>query len=131
MDTNRDTSLMALRPAVLADLTADAEHSPGHFMHATLRPVCKLQNELLLHLFRQYTHKTKDTFRQLSPAKRLEFIAHSIQRDQRFRSLLFGVIVGQFTEAEWHIFSTHEQELSRRLSELLIQRLSDQVERLM
>lgn len=131
MHTDRDTDLLALRPAVPADLTADTERSPGHFMHATLRPICKLQNELLLHLFRQYIHKTKDTFRQLSPAKRLEFIAHSIQRDLRFRSLLSGVVIGHFTEAEWRVFAAHEQELSRRLSELLIQRLSDQVERLM
>ncbi len=130
MHTDRDTGLLALRPAAQADLTADAEHSPGHFLHATLRPVCKLQNELLLHLFRQYIHKTKDTFRQLSPAKRLEFIAHSIRRDQRFRSLLFGIVIGHFTEAEWRIFAAQEQELSRRLSELLIQRLSDQVEQL-
>lgn len=122
---------MALRPTVQADPTGDAEHSPGHFMHMTLRPVCKLQNELLLHLFRQYIHKTKDTFRQLSPARRLEFIAHSIRRDQRLRSLLFGVVIGHFTEAEWRLFATQEQELSRRLSELLIQRLSDQVERLL
>lgn len=130
MHTDRDTDLMALRPTVQADPAGDAEHSPGHFMHTTLRPVCKLQNELLLQLFRQYIRKTKDTFRQLSPAKRLEFIAHSIRRDQRFRSLLFGVVIGHFTEAEWRIFATQEQELSRRLSELLIQRLSDQVERL-
>ncbi|NUO00843.1 MAG: glyoxalase [Saprospiraceae bacterium] len=128
MNQDRNTGLQRLRPAIQVNLTENPENSAGHFQNATLRPILKLQNELLLQIFRQYLQKSKGSFFQLNRPEKLAFIANSIRRDLHFRNLLTGVIIGHFTEEEWIVFAGQEQELTRRIADLLIQRLSDQVE---
>ncbi len=127
MTINRDEQLLALRPSIQANITENPENSPGHFQNATLRPILKLQNALLLQIFKHYLQKTKGGFFQMAPPKQLEFIANSIRSDLRFRNQLTGIVIGHFTEAEYAVFAEHEQELSRRIADLLIQRLGDQV----
>ncbi len=128
MTQERNTELLRLRPAIQVNPEENPEHSAGYFQNATLRPILKLQNALLLLIFRQYLQKSKGRFFQLTRRGQLEFIANSIRSDLRLRNLLTGVVIGHFTEAEWAVFATQEQELSRRIANLLIQRLSDQVE---
>lgn len=126
----RDEALLQLRPEIAADTSGNPQGSPGYFMHYTLRPVLKLQNELLLDIFRQYIRKTKRAILQVPAEKRPEYIAHTIRQDLKLRNLYTGVIVGQFTAPEWQFYYAHEAELSRRIAELLIQRLSDQLGKL-
>ncbi|MCC6727653.1 MAG: glyoxalase [Saprospiraceae bacterium] len=131
MPKERNDQIVLLRPTIQANLEENPKNSAGHFQNATLRPILKLQNELLLQMFRHYLQKTKGSFFLLSAPKQLEFIANSIRSDLRFRNLLTGVVVGHFTETEMAVFIEQEQELSRRIADLLIQRLSDQVDRLL
>ncbi len=130
MITKRDNELTRLRPAIEANIDENPENSAGHFQNATLRPILKLQNELLLQVFKHYLQKSKGSFFQLAPPKQLEFIGNSIRSDLRFRNMLTGLIVGHFTEQEWEVFASMEPELTRRIADLLIQRLSDQVDKL-
>lgn len=130
MTIKRDNQLTTLRPSIEANIDENPENSPGHFQNATLRPILKLQNGLLMQIFKHYLQKTKGSFFQLAPPKQLEFIANSIRSDLRFRNMLTGIVIGHFTEKEWAVFAQHEQELNRRIVDLLIQRLSDQVEQL-
>lgn len=113
-----------IRPHII---TADTTHSVEEmFQNEVLRPVLKLQNQLLLHLFQQYLHKQKTPFARWTEAKQLEFIRQSIQRDQRFATLLLGTIIGHFTIEEWKIYQNHEADLRRRIRSLIIQRLQSQ-----
>ena len=123
----RDNELTSLRPSIEANIDENAENSPGHFQNATLRPILKLQNGLLLQMFKHYLQKSKGSFFQLTAPKQLEFIANSIRSDLRFRNMLTGIVIGHFTEKEWDVFATQEQEITRRIADLLIQRLNDQV----
>lgn len=128
MTIKRDDQLISLRPSIEANIDENPENSPGHFQNATLRPILKLQNAILLQIFKHYLQKTKGSFFQLPPPRQLEFISNSIRSDLRFRNMLTGTIIGHFTEKEWEVFAANEQELTRRIADLLIQRLSDQVD---
>ena len=130
MTTNRDDELTSLRPSIEVNIEENLENTPGHFQNATLRPILKLQNELLLQMFKHYLEKLKGSFFQLSPDKQLDFISNSIRSDLRFRNMLTGVIIGHFTKNEWDVFAKQEQEITRRIADLLIQRLKDQVYKL-
>ena len=50
--------------------------------------------------------------------------------DLRLRNMLVGIVIGHFTLEEWEVFAPQEQELTKRIAHLLVQRLCDQVERL-
>ena len=128
MTIERDNELLRLRPIIEAKVEDNPKNSPGHFQNVTLRPILKLQNELLLQIFRQYVQKRKSDFFQLPLQKRSDYISNSVRSDMRLRNLLTGVIIGQFTVEEWEVFAPQEQELTRRIADMLIERLNDQVD---
>lgn len=93
------------------------------FQNTTLRPLLKLQHELVVNVFQHYLTKHKNTFVQMADNDRLAYIDHTIRQDQKFKNLLVGIILGPFTLDEWQTFQADEAELTRRLVTLLIQRL--------
>ncbi len=121
----RDEQLILLRPAL--DLET-SQSTPGElFQNQTLRPILKLQHPLLVQIFQSYIHKRKDGYFSLSKKGRLDWIAHTVRTDQRFRNLLLGTIIGHFAETELTDFLENEADYTRRLANMLIQRLQSVV----
>lgn len=118
--SDKTTLLLSLRPTIS---TAQASGPAENFQNLTLRPILKLQNGLLIRVFKQYIHQRKDVFYKLSEADQRSYITQSLKLDQKFQQLLKGLIVGHFTDTEFDQFTSHEQEISKRLSNLLEQRL--------
>lgn len=116
-----------LRPAIPSIAQENQTSVAEQFQNECLRPILKLQNELLLALFRHYIEKRKGGFHQLPQTGKVSFIEGSIQRDVAFKNLLAGTIIGQFTLEEYRTFQEHERELTRRIASLLIQRFKDQM----
>ncbi len=100
------------------------------FLHQTLRPVLKLQNELFLATTRHFFAKRKIRFAAMDIAQQKQQVQHSIGKDNRLRGLLFGIVVGQFTTEELDFYLENEAEVNRRIAQLLVQRLHTQLERL-
>ena len=125
----RDTALLALRPQIPSDATTTS--SAETFQNQALRPILKLQNDLLLSLFRHYLTKRKQVgpdarFAKMSVTEQEIYIDHTIRTDLKFRNLLVGTVIGQFTADEWTIFLADESELTRRLGNMLTQRIQSQ-----
>jgi hypothetical protein len=115
---------LSIRPQID---TEPALSSDEAFLHESLRPVLKLQNELLVDITRHFLQKRKVKWEQLNKQQRSQQIQHSVGRDNRLRGLLFGCILGQFTSVELTYYLQNESEINRRISHLLIQRLEDQL----
>lgn len=113
--------LVAIRPTLLLEIKNAGPEEV--FQNQTLRPILKMQHDVLVQLFQQYIHKRKDAYFKFSKEDRLEWIAHSIRTDLRFRNIMIGVIVGHFTLAELQVFQENESNYMRRLTDLLVQRL--------
>ena len=118
---------LQLRPHIETQPTDQPEAT---FLHQTLRPVLKLQNELLLHITQHFLRKRKVRLQSMSPTQRNQQIQHSIGKDNRLRGLLFGCVLGQLTAEELRYYLANEGEINRRITQLLIQRLQTQTERL-
>jgi hypothetical protein len=121
--SNRDQNLRALRPLIPTiseeNITSDSEH----FQNKTLRPILKFQHDLLIQIFQQYTIHRKNVFTKLSPEKKLEYIENNIRKDLNFRSLLIGTVLGYFSTEEYQIYIQNENELRKRLINMLIERI--------
>lgn len=127
MESNRNKQLLGLRPS-LHRVDHQASTNPSEqFQNETLRPILKLQNEVLLLVFRQYFHKRKGAFYELSMSKKKTYIEQAVQKDNRFRSLLSGLVIGHFTADEFKKYESNESELNRRISTLVIKRIQDQI----
>jgi len=120
---NRDQNILQLRPLIPTISEKNITSSAELFQNKTLRPILKLQNDLLTAIFKQYTIQRKNIFPTLSEEKQLEYIENNIRKDLKFRSLLIGTIVGQFTLEEWDLYIQNENELRKRLVNMLVERV--------
>jgi hypothetical protein len=130
MQTNRDDQLSSIRPTLPNAEFNDDSSLAEQFQNETLRPILKFQNDILLHIFRQYFEQRKGVFYKLKHNQQKAYIEQAVQKDLRFRSLLTGVIVGHFTELEWEDYLGDEAELRRRMMTMLIKRVQDQMKEL-
>ena len=127
MDSRSD-HLEGIRPELKQSILHDDMSSDERFQNQTLRPIIKFQNPLLLEVYRNYIRKHKGAFYDLSLEKRLEYIENSIQKDIKFRNSLKGMIIGQFTVEEYQIYIQNSSALNKRMMNIVIERLKDQVQ---
>ncbi|MAT89483.1 MAG: glyoxalase [Flavobacteriaceae bacterium] len=125
---SRDTVLLELRPEIPSALVFDNMSSEERFQNETLRPVAKLQNELLIEVFRNYVRKHKNVFYDLSIEKRLDYIENAIHKDMKFRNSLKGIIIGQFTIEEYTTYIENSSALNKRMMNIVKERLKSNVQ---
>ncbi|SDR81675.1 glyoxalase [Gramella sp. MAR_2010_147] len=124
----RDINLKDLRPEIPSARITNNMSSDEKFQNETLRPVAKLQNELLLAIFRNYITKHKNRFYELKLEKRFEYIENAIQRDIKFRNSLKGVIIGQFTLEEYDIYIKNSSALNKRMMNIVKERIQSNIQ---
>ena len=117
-----DAALLALRPLVAVD-TTDAQDTVGHFLHATLRPVLKLQNDLLLAVVADFV---RDHHFSLRPTDQHHQLTELLTRNTKLRYTIVGLITGQLTAEEYAFYRPQRPELNRRLLEMALRRVLDQ-----
>lgn len=127
MMKNNRSELLALRPNISTINEAAASNTAEQFQNQCLRPILKLQHDLLIQVFKAYIIQRKKVFYTLSNTKKLDYIEQSVRKDLKFKNRLVGLVLGHFTIAEYEDFLKEEKELTRRLTNLLIQRLQSQV----
>jgi len=123
----RDQILKSARPSIPIIIEENAVSDQERFQNQVLRPILKLQNDLLVQLFQSYIARRKGVYHQLTLPKKEAYIADAIQKDHSFRNLLVGCIIGQLTVEEYGLFATHERELTRRMMDMCVKRLQDQL----
>ncbi len=126
--TARDTELLAIRPEIPSARLSENMSGQERFQNQTLRPVAKMQNDLLLAMFRNYVRKHKNVFYDLSIAKRIDYIENAIHKDMKFRNSLKGMLIGQFTLEEYNLYIADSSALNKRMMNLVKERLKSQVQ---
>ncbi len=125
---NRSAELLRFRPSLPNARVTEEMSRDEQFQNATLRPIIKFQNNLLIAAFRNYTGKHKNSFYELTLPKRLEYIEHAVQKDMKFRNSLKGMIIGQFTVEEYETYIQNSSALNKRMMNMVIERIKDQVQ---
>lgn len=124
----RSLKLLELRPIVGAARILPNMSEEERFQNLTLRPVLKLQNDLLLASFQKYIVRGKNRFHELKKESRLDYIANAVQKDMKFRNTLKGIILGQFTLEEYAEYSINSSALNKRIMSMAVKRLQDQLQ---
>ena len=124
--TDLTAALLALRPAIAAELPETPTATVGDFLHRTLRPVLKLQNELLLLVVADFVREHHIPYREASAHEQERLVTELLTRNVKLRYTIIGIISGLFTPAETAFYRQHRAELNRRLLELATQRVRSQ-----
>ncbi|WP_435625625.1 glyoxalase [Flagellimonas sp.] len=125
---SRSSNLLDIRPEIPTAQIHNNMSMEERFQNKTLRPIIKMQNPLLLEVFRNYARKHKGVFYELSMEKKMDYIEKSIQKDIKFRNSLKGMVIGQFTVEEYTIYITNSSALNKRMMNMVIERLKDQLQ---
>ena len=114
----------SIRPTLTFEKEAESQFEK--FQNEVLRPILKLQNDLLFGIFKTYINKRKGTFYKLSDKEKSTYIEQAVRKDMKFKHYLEGIITGMFTLEEYNSFMENEEELTKRMMNLLVQRLQSQ-----
>lgn len=125
---NRDEYLVALRPEIPGMRIHENMSEGERFQNQTLRPIAKLQNDLLIEVFRNYIRKHKNVIHGLTAPKRIDYIENAVNRDQKFRNSLKGIIIGQFTLPEYETYIQNSSALNKRMMNLVRERLISNIQ---
>lgn len=126
--TTRSQELINIRPHIGTALVYDTMSEEERFQNTTLRPVIKLQSDLLIVVFKNYVFKHKNVFYDLSTEKKLDYIENAIHKDMKFRNSLKGMIIGQFTVEEYELYMKNSSSLNKRMMNIVKERIIDYIQ---
>ena len=98
------------------------------FQNEVIRPILQLQNDLFIASFINYISKYKRDFYTRTVENKLSIIENAIQKDIKFRNSLKGMIIALFTTEEYALYIKNSSNLNKRMMNLLIERLKNQVQ---
>jgi hypothetical protein len=124
----RHNDLLKIRPKIKKIKDLPNMNDDERFQNETIRPILKLQNPLFILVFKNYIQKRKRVFYDLSLDEKMIYIESSIVKDQNFHNSLKGIIIGHFTVAEYRQYILHFSSLNKRMMNMLIKRLQNQIE---
>lgn len=125
---DRSTNLKAIRPTIASAQVNDCMSADECFQNATLRPIIKMQNHLLVLVFKNYIVKRKNVFYDLSLQKQLDYIENAIHKDMKFRNSVKGMIIGQFTVEEYKLYIQNSSALNKRMMTIVKERLVSNIQ---
>lgn len=123
----RDYKLLELRGGAIGEVKPQSSKEEA-FQNGTLRPILKLQNDLFIESFLNYVNKYKNDFYSLTTDKKLLFIENAVHKDIKYRNALKGMVIALFTVEEFRGYALNSSSLNKRMMNMLIERLKDQVQ---
>lgn len=124
----RNLNLKSIRPEISASTINENMSADERFQNLVLRPIIKLQSDLLIEVFRNYINKHKSVFYGLTIEKRMDYIENAIQKDMKFRNSMKGMIIGQFTVEEYLIYIQNSSALNKRMMNIAKERLLSNIQ---
>ncbi len=125
---NRSTLLKSIRPKIEVDNTKSTELEI--FQSVSLRPILKLQNEIIFALINNFLAEHKVVVKNLTDNKKIERIHDVFKNNIQQKQLLFGVVIGHFTHEEILFYNQNKKEVTKRIITMLLERVCSQLDNL-
>ena len=119
--------LKAFRGEAIGNISNESS-SDELFQNQVLRPILKLQNDLVLAVFLNYLAKNKMAFKNQTPEKKEATIENALQKDIKLQNIFKGMIIGLFTTDEYDLYLKNSSGLNKRMMGMLMERLKSQVQ---
>jgi hypothetical protein len=124
---SRDSFLNEFRGPTLGQNSTQSSEEEV-FQNTTLRPILKLQNDLIVLVFQNYVNQIKLPFNGFTVEKKMSSIATIISKDIQLQNTLKGIVIGLFTTEEYHHYSKTISNSNKRIKGMLIERLQSQLQ---
>lgn len=116
-------SKITIRPQIKSALVHSEMSIQEQFQNQTLRPIIKLQHDLLITIFKHFFTKNKNKFFELPSEKRKEYLDTIVLKNVNFQQQLKGMIIGFFTVEEYEVYLNDFSELNKRMMTMIKERV--------
>lgn len=123
---NRSELYQKIRPSITVDNSKSTELEI--FQSVSLRPILKLQNQLIISLINNYLSENKIEVKNLTDNKKKERIDEIVKGNLQLKTLLTGIVIGNFTDAEIAFYFLNKKEVIKRTITMLLERINSQLE---
>lgn len=114
---------ISIRPTIKNIGSLENKKPEEKFQNEILRPIIKLQHELLIAFFDNYLIKKKINYTELSKLKKNELIATIFKNDMQFKTQLKGFIIGLLTIDEYKIYQNMATDINKRIIAMIKEKL--------
>ena len=125
---DRNLNVLKLRPEIPRAKVGERTTRNESFQNKTLRPIAKLQNDILTEIFKNYIIKRKNVYHKLSDQKKQDYIEHAVKTDSKLRVLIQGIFIGLFTKQEYLEYLENHRALNKRITNLSFERIRSQMQ---
>lgn len=120
-------NIKTLRPQIAAIESAQIQTPLEQFHHQVLRPILKFQNEIILAIFHSEMNRFKIDLDKYSPKGRKEKIKSTLQKNQKLRTTLIGIVIALFELEELNFYHQQPNEINKRISNMMEERIVSQL----
>ena len=114
-----------VRPKLPVALT-EGELTEGElFQNMILRPVIKMQHDLLIMRVKSHFRSKRILFNLMDNKKRTEAIIQAFQSDHNLKKEIQGMITGQLSLAEFQLYLISERSFNKRIIQMVRNRMID------
>ena len=93
------------------------------FQNEILRPILKLQHELIITLAQEFLKSRNVTWEKVKEKDPFQWLNINIKRDIPFKNQLIGMVVGQFSKNELDEYLTFQKEMNKRIINMMTERI--------
>ena len=126
--SDRTKNILNIRPELPNVILSETMSKDERFQNETIRPIIKLQHDLLIEVFKNYMAKHKNVFYELSLQKQLDYLENAIHKDMKFRNSVKGMVIGQFTVEEYAIYTENSSALNKRIMNIVKERFISNIQ---
>ena len=123
---NRE-KVIHLRPEISNILDHRDSREMEQYQSDVLRPIAKFQNEIILRGFDAYLRKYHLKLEGKSIKDQEEIISKAMKTNKELRCFYQGMLTGLMTTAEFEFYVSRRAEVHKRMTSLLIQRITSQI----
>ena len=93
------------------------------FQNEVLRPIIKMQHELIVSCFEHFLNQNKIEFDALSDTQIKDFIQKTFTSNNGLKKDLNGLIIGLFTLEEYLEYLNHISQINKRINSIIQTRI--------
>ncbi|MCG8763061.1 glyoxalase [Tenacibaculum finnmarkense] len=116
-----DSNKISIRPV----LNLSSEIPVEGFQNKTIRPILKLQHELLLQFFIFFCKSQKVDIVHIEKEKFNKAVNSIIKKNINLKNQFLGLIIGQFTVGEFEFYKDNNTDINKRILMMIGQRIKD------
>lgn len=116
---------MKTRPVLAEKITSGNLTNEELFQNMVLRPIIKMQHDILILRFKNYLQTKKIAIQNLEPSTKALYIKQAFQHDVAIKKEMLGMVIGHLTVEEFEQYLKNIQSYNKRINQMICNRMLD------